>query len=54
MTNDPFDAQEVPCWDNHKEDPRFGAALRIDYLLNNWPMACKKLQEWGYKAGCRS
>ncbi len=49
MTNDPFDAEERPCWDGRPRDPRFKAALRVDFLLNSWPEAAKKLVEWGYE-----
>lgn len=49
MTNDPFDDLERPCWDGRPRDPRFQAALRVDYLLNSWPDAAKKLAEWGYQ-----
>jgi len=49
MTNNPFDDDEFPVWQNKiKRDRRFRAALRIDDLLVNWEMACPKLQSWGY------
>lgn len=48
MTNDPFDAQESPVWNNYKGDPRFKAALRIDPMLNNWEHAHAHLDEAGY------
>jgi hypothetical protein len=49
MTNDPFDDSERPCWDGSSRDQRFKAALRVDYLLNTWPEAAKKLAGWGYE-----
>jgi len=49
MTNDPFDDLERPTWLSAKgKDPRFHAALRIDFLLNSWDKAVPKLREWGY------
>ena len=49
MTNDPFDDAERECWDGRPRDYRFRAALRVDFLLNSWPEAAKKLVEWGYE-----
>jgi len=50
MTNDPFDPLEKPFWDTEgNADPRFKAALRLDPLLNDYPNAYKKLQDWGYQ-----
>jgi len=50
MTNDPFVAAERKVWlAGQKEDKRFKAALRIDPLLNEWEINCKKLKEWGYQ-----
>jgi hypothetical protein len=49
MTNDPFDAYERQKWaENHTQDPRFLAALRIDPLLNSWDTSWKMLTEQGY------
>ncbi len=50
MTNDPFDSLERPVWDvgKGKEDSRFYAALRVDSLLGNWPVAVEELQKLGY------
>lgn len=49
MTNDPFDDQEHPLWDETGSlDPRFKTALRLDALLNNWPAAVPHLRAWGY------
>jgi hypothetical protein len=49
MTNDPFDNLERPVWfTSAKSDPRFHAALRIDFLLNCWEQAAPRLKEWGY------
>jgi hypothetical protein len=53
MTNPVFDDNERKRWlDNPKvgDDPRFKAVLRIDPLLRNWPLAAKKLTEWGFAA----
>lgn len=50
MTNDPFDAVEREVWLSGVEvDPRFRAALRLDALLNTWPVACEQLAAWGYR-----
>jgi len=50
MTNDPFDDAEREVWlQGGRVDPRFRAALRIDALLNTWPVACEKLAAWGYR-----
>jgi len=50
MTNDPFDSIERSVWlsGNGKKDPRFYAALRVDTLLNDWPVAVNELQNLGY------
>lgn len=49
MTNDPFDLDERAVWlENHQEDSRFHAALRIDPLLNDYLTVRPKLREWGY------
>lgn len=49
MTNDPFDEKERKVWlDKGCTDPRFLAALRLDQLLINWPVACGQLSSWGY------
>ena len=49
MTNDPFDDLESPVWMRGREDDqRFGAALRIDPLLNAWQTAAPRLTDWGY------
>ncbi|MBI2299886.1 MAG: glucuronate isomerase, partial [Armatimonadetes bacterium] len=54
MTNDPFDDAERAVWlSGAKLDPRFTAALRIDYLLLRWPEAWPRLREWGYRVGER-
>jgi hypothetical protein len=50
MTNDPFDDAEREVWlQGGRVDPRFRAALRMDALLNTWPVACEKLAAWGYR-----
>jgi hypothetical protein len=50
MTNDPFDPDERPAWDDGPEvDHRFQPALRIDPLLNDWDTAAARLHEWGYQ-----
>ncbi len=49
MTNDPFDPQERKVWmEQGCTDSRFLAALRLDQLLVNWPIACGHLSSWGY------
>lgn len=50
MTNSPFDELEGPAWlRGWRRDSRFQAALRIDPLLLNWPVAARQLAEWGYR-----
>lgn len=50
MTNSPFDDVERPLWERgFQRDPRFVAALRIDPLLVDWPVAARRLAGWGYK-----
>jgi hypothetical protein len=51
MTNDPFDAVERKVWLEGKgnTDSRFYAALRVDTLLNDWPLAHVELAKLGYK-----
>ena len=50
MTNSPFDDAERLVWERgFTRDPRFVAALRIDPLLCDWPVAAKRLHGWGYK-----
>ncbi|RAV21844.1 glucuronate isomerase [Paenibacillus contaminans] len=50
MTNDPFDASELPTWEagHGLDDPRFQAALRIDPLLNAWDATWPRLKEQGF------
>jgi hypothetical protein len=49
MTNSPFDDLERPVWERgFVGDPRFPAALRIDPLLLDWPLAGPQLARWGY------
>ncbi|MEI7766994.1 MAG: glucuronate isomerase [Phycisphaerae bacterium] len=51
MTNAVFDDNERNRWlANPKvgQDPRFTGVLRIDPILRNWPLAAKKMTEWGY------
>jgi hypothetical protein len=53
MTNPVFDDNERNRWlkdPNVGSDPRFKAVLRIDPILRNWPLAAKKMSEWGYAA----
>jgi len=48
MTNDPFNAREMPRWTNGtKSDHRFHASLRLDGLLNDWPEAIHTLVRQG-------
>jgi hypothetical protein len=52
MTNPVFDDNERNRWLKNPAvgaDSRFKAVLRIDPLLRGWPMAAKRLGEWGYK-----
>ncbi len=49
MTNDPFDDNERPVWqEGYQADPRFMAALRIDSILMTWETAVPRLCSWGY------
>ncbi len=50
MTNDPFDDQERPIWEQQglETDDRFLAALRIDKILVTWHEAQPVLSGWGY------
>ncbi|MCX5658398.1 MAG: glucuronate isomerase [Planctomycetota bacterium] len=51
MTNPVFDDAERALWESDPKlnsDPRFAAVLRIDPLLRDWPLAAKRLREWGY------
>jgi hypothetical protein len=53
MTNPIFDDNERNRWlkdPNVGNDPRFKAVLRIDPILRNWPLAAKRMTEWGYPA----
>ena len=50
MTNNPFDDEERPVWENGLDrDECFKAALRLDPLLLDWDNTCIRLQEWEYK-----
>jgi hypothetical protein len=50
MTNDPFDSFERDKWSQqHPQDPRFLAALRIDPLINSWDTSWTILVEQGYE-----
>jgi hypothetical protein len=55
MTNPVFDDNERARWlkdaPTLRGDPRFTTVLRIDPILRNWPLAAKKLTEWGFDAG---
>jgi len=51
MTNDPFKAEEVAHWDANKPGlPTLKAALRIDTMIMDWPVAVGTLQRSGYDA----
>jgi hypothetical protein len=53
MTNPVFDDNERNRWVKDPDvgsDPRFRAVLRIDPILRNWPLAARRLGEWGYTA----
>lgn len=50
MTNDPLDPDEAPAWlSEHKADPRFHAALRLDRILNRWSEHWRVLDSQGYR-----
>jgi hypothetical protein len=50
MTNSPFDDLERPIWEKRfRRNERFVAALRIDPLLLDWPLAAPRLAKWGYR-----
>ena len=50
MTNDPFNDQEAKGWMSDVEhDSRFHASLRLDTLLNEWPIAQQYLTKHNYK-----
>jgi hypothetical protein len=55
MTNAVFDDNERGRWLKDAEalrgDSRFTPVLRIDPILGNWPLAAKRLTEWGFAAG---
>ena len=49
MTNNPFAAEEVACWDRDLPvPPGMKAALRIDTLICDWPAAAKIMGQAGY------
>ena len=52
MTNPVFDDNERNRWlrdaDAICADRRFRAVLRIDPLLRDWPMAARRMSEWGF------
>ncbi|HET6862881.1 MAG TPA: hypothetical protein VFH91_07525 [Pyrinomonadaceae bacterium] len=50
MTNDPFNEQEAKGWLSGLEhDSRFHASLRLDTLLNEWPIAHQYLAKQNFK-----
>lgn len=50
MTNDPFNEQEAKGWMSEIEhDSRFHASLRLDTLLNEWPIAYQYLATQNFK-----
>ena len=52
MTNDPFKAEEVACWQQDLPgNDRLKTALRIDTLILNWASAAKIMTEQGYDTG---
>jgi len=61
MTNDPFDDNERQRW---LEDPnlaptiaadaRFCGVLRVDPMIVDWPIAARRLQEWGYEVDAQN
>ena len=45
MTNDPFNEHETEAWLNGRlPDDRFHASLRLDPLLNDWPLTAQTLK----------
>lgn len=49
MTNDPFDPREARVWaERTRIDPRFRSALRLDVLLNEWPLARNRVRNAGF------
>jgi len=49
MTNNPFVAEEVACWDEGLPVPAcLRTALRIDPLTDNWAAAAKTMTDAGY------
>ncbi len=51
MTNEVFDDNERDRWLSNPKlgsDPRFKAVLRIDLLLRDFPVAAKRISQWGY------
>ena len=53
MTNEVFDDNERNRWLSNPQigrDPRFGAVLRIDALLRDYPSAARRISQWGYAA----
>jgi len=49
MTNDPFQPDQVEHWDTHRLVPEcLKAALRIDTLILNWPVAVGTMRAAGY------
>ncbi|MGD8452794.1 MAG: glucuronate isomerase [Phycisphaerae bacterium] len=54
MTNDPFNAKEQAVWNaGGQRDPRFRAALRLDRLLNEFPLSLPELNAQGFPAFSR-
>jgi len=50
MTNDPFQGEEVACWDAKKPLlDLLKPALRIDSLIVNWPAAAETMRAGGYE-----
>jgi hypothetical protein len=49
MTNDPLDPDESPYWDRGTPTRgAFHAALRLDRVLNDWPVSWRALSRKGY------
>lgn len=49
MTNDPLSEQEARLWASGVvPDSRFHASLRLDSILNDWPIAVELLQAQGF------
>jgi hypothetical protein len=54
MTNNPFVAEEVECWDQNLKVPKsLKTALRIDAMIRDWPTAARIMADAGYAVSDR-